>query len=447
MSFRRCLLAVALSVAGSGLACGQYQLPPGTSSSVPDTERQTTPSPENAVLQKAEAAIAGDRFGDAVALLTPLATPAQQIERVFYDLGFAQDALGHDGEAAIAYREALKRDANDAAARVSLGLLLARGTNRAAAEEQLTAAAKITGAPPDLVAHADRALAQIHLESNPEQANADLLAALKLSTETPEDAALAAEIAVALHDNATAEIAYAHAAQMAPGDAEVALGHARLLSREKRYAEAEAALQPALKAHPQNRELQSELAAQQMLQGQTGDAIHSLESLHASTPADVPITRLLASAYVTGGSPEKADPLYAALLAANPKDVSLQVEWADCLIRQKRSSEAEPVLQHALAQPGAFPDPQARANAYGMLAFAASANHDPETVLKALANRETVAPSTAPFTFLLASAHDTLHHTKQAADAYRLFVQQSGGKFPDQEWQAQQRLHLLDRSK
>ena len=422
------------------------QLPPGTSSSVPDSDRQA-PSPEAATLAKAEAAIAGDRFADAVALLMPLATPGQGNERVFYDLGFAQDALGHDEAAATAYRRALSLDANDAAARVSLGLLLARGADRAAAEDQLIAATKITGAQPALIARAYRALAQIHLDTKPDAARADLLAALKLSTETPEDAALAAEIAVALHDDAAARDAYAHAAQMAPGDPEVAVGYARLLSRERKYAEAQAALQPAIAAHPDNRELLSESAAQQLLQGHTEDAIRSLEQLHAGAPGDRPIARLLASAYVTSGTPEKASPLYAALLAAQPDDTGLQVEWADCLIRQKRSAEAEPVLQHALAKPGASTDPQARANAYGMLAFAASANHDAETVLKALATRETVAPSTAPYTFLSATAHDTLHHTKQAADQYRLFVQQSGGKFPDQEWQAQQRLHILDRSK
>ncbi len=124
-----------------------------------------------------------------------------------------------------------------------------------------------------------------------------------------------------------------------------------------------------------------------MLQGETESAIHSLEALHTSAPADAPVARLLASAYVTSGAPEKANALYAALLTANPGDATLQVEWADCLIRQKRSPEAEPVLQRALAQGSAFPNPQARANAYGMLAFAASANHDPETVLKAIAAR------------------------------------------------------------
>ena len=214
VSVRRSILALVLSYAATGFAHAQYQLPPGTSSSVPDSDRQSAPSPETSTLQKAEAAITADRFAEAVTLLTPLAVPAQANERIFYDLGFAQDALGHDAEAANAYREALKRNANDAAARVSLGLLLARTADRAAAEEQLVAATKITAAPPDLVAHADRALAQIHLEKNPEQANTDLLAALQISPQTPQDAALAAEIAVGLHDNATAEIAYAHAIQM-----------------------------------------------------------------------------------------------------------------------------------------------------------------------------------------------------------------------------------------
>jgi hypothetical protein len=122
-------------------------------------------------------------------------------------------------------------------------------------------------------------------------------------------------------------------------------------------------------------------------------------------------------------------------------------EAADNLIRLRRSPEAEPLLQKAVSHPDQFPSETALAQAAGELAFAASSNKDAETVLKALAIREPIAPPAAPFTFLSASAHDTLHHTKQAVEAYRLFLSQSGGKFPDQEWQAQQRLQILTRAK
>ena len=95
-------LAVAAGLALPLVAArGQVQLPPGTSSSVSENDRQAAPSPEAAALQKAEDAIASERFADAVARLSPLATAVQKNERVFYDLGFALMTLaGRDASAA-----------------------------------------------------------------------------------------------------------------------------------------------------------------------------------------------------------------------------------------------------------------------------------------------------------------------------------------------------------
>ena len=440
-------LMVAACMLCCAVASAQMQLPPGTSSAVPPAQVQAPPDAVSVALQRAEDTIAAGKYADALPILTPLATPTQKNERVFYDLGFAQDALGHDTEAATAYRSALERDANDASARVSLGLLLARGSDRSGAEAELAAVIKIPHAQPELLARAYRALAQMHLQDKPAQASDELIAALKASPETPEDAALAAEIASALNDSAAAETAYAHAQQLAPADPEVALGYARLLSREKKYTAAETALEPARKAHPENRELLAEYASQELLQGHVDRALPLLEQMHAAQPNDAPIARLLATGYVASGDPAKANPLYTTLLAIEPNDPGVQVEWADCLIRQRRSSEAEPVLQRVLVQTSPKAAPDLLANAAGMLAFAASTNHEPEMVLKALATRNVLVPPSAPYTFLAAGAHDTLRHTKQAAEQYRLFLQQAGGRFPDQELQAQQRLAILDRSK
>lgn len=435
---------LALTLLASLTAGAQMEMPPGTTSPVPT---QAAPDATQAPLAKAEDAIANGSYAEAVSLLTPLATNAQKNERLFYDLGFAQDALDHGPDAAAAYEKAVSLKPDDAAARVSLGLLQARQHNAVAAEAQLNAATKISGADKALLARAYRALAEIHLATDPEKARLDLLAALRYAPETPSDAATAAEIANALHDDDATELAYAHASELDPSNVDVAMGYARTLSRAKKYARADAVLRAALEQHPGHHALLAEQASSQLLQGHPEAALPSLVTLHTDDPQNTAVTLLLARAYSASGKPETALPIYSELLKASPDDVTVMTEAADNLIRLRRSAEAEPLLQKAVSQPGKFPSKEAFAQAAGELAFAASSNKDAETVLKALALREPILPATAPFTFLSATAHDTLHHTKQAADAYRLFLTQSGGKLPDQEWQAQQRLQILDRNK
>ncbi len=56
-------------------------------------------------------------------------------------------------------------------------------------------------------------------------------------------------------------------------------------------------------------------------------------------------------------------------------------------------------------------------------------------------------PNSPTSLFLQATALDTLHQNKEAAKAYRAFLALAGGKFPDQEFEAQHRLVALDHMK
>jgi hypothetical protein len=47
--------------------------------------------------------------------------------------------------------------------------------------------------------------------------------------------------------------------------------------------------------------------------------------------------------------------------------------------------------------------------------------------------------------FLWATSYDTLKDRAAAATYYHHFLEASGGKFPDQEWQARQRLQILEK--
>jgi hypothetical protein len=60
--------------------------------------------------------------------------------------------------------------------------------------------------------------------------------------------------------------------------------------------------------------------------------------------------------------------------------------------------------------------------------------------------RSKYLPETATVYFLWATAYDTLHDKKAAVASYHKFLDSAGGKFPDQEWQAKQRLALLEKA-
>ncbi|HUX44775.1 MAG TPA: hypothetical protein VMV57_08505, partial [Terracidiphilus sp.] len=63
----------------------------------------------------------------------------------------------------------------------------------------------------------------------------------------------------------------------------------------------------------------------------------------------------------------------------------------------------------------------------------------------ALTTRSKYLPEVPATYFLWALAYDTLHDKKAAATYYHHFLDAAGGKFPNEEWQARQRLQLLEK--
>jgi hypothetical protein len=59
--------------------------------------------------------------------------------------------------------------------------------------------------------------------------------------------------------------------------------------------------------------------------------------------------------------------------------------------------------------------------------------------------RSKVLPEVPSTYFLWATSCDTLHQKAQAIAYYHHFLDAAAGKFPEQEWQARQRLLLLEK--
>jgi len=429
----------------------------------PDSE----PAPETALIQQANDALAASDFPAALKILTGLNTQTPNNPQVLYDLGLTLEALGPETPASAApdskvptaefyYRQSITANPLFAAAHVALGLLLARTARPIEARSELLTATQLPDAEPALKARALRALATLDQQAtppNPTAASAELLTALNLTPEAPEDIMLAAEIAESAADLPAAERAYRRYLAL-PGnsaDSEAIAALAHVLLAERRPADAEALLAPALAAHPSDPALTALLARVDLSSDDPAKvalAIPLLEKLHAANPQDANITRLLARVYLDTDHPDQADPLYAALISAqsqagkNP-DPTLLDDRAEALLRLHRPAAAETLLKQAVANPAAFPTRAALADAATHLAFAAAGIDDPRTTLQALALRATVLPPSPSTLFLEAMANDTLHRNARAIDLYRQFLTAVDIDYPDQAAQARQRLAAL----
>jgi predicted Zn-dependent protease len=415
------------------LAAQAAPLPPGT-----NLDDGAQASSQASPLDNIESEIAAKHCTKARGSLDAYLSAHPTDARALFDRGYCDDAEGNTAEAKTYYRKAITADPKQFESRLALGLILAKEGDPEASK-QLLAAAKLEPNPPnaDAKAQALRALARVDRNSDPAVAKQALIDALRITPETPEDTLLAAEIAEASGDPSIAEQAYRRVLKEDPQSSAAVAGLAHLLLAEKKYSEAEPLIHSALLRDPDDPALNAQYAALLAAEGKANEAVATLEKLHRLEPKDRRIARMLADGYLQAGDIGKADAAFAELWAASPNDPDLEAARGQVLIREGKYTEALVLLQEAVKTR------QDNADAWGGIAFAASKTHQPELVLEALAARSKLAPESSATYFLWATANDNLHRKKQAMEYYQLFLKSASGKFPDEEWQARQRIAIL----
>jgi tetratricopeptide (TPR) repeat protein len=396
-------------------------------------------------LADAEAAIAKSDWKTAAPKLDAYLAAHATDARALFDAGYVADHQDHLDAAAGFYRRALEANPNSFEAHLALGLLLARQGNKGDAHTELLAATTLDPgeAGPALKARAWRALARLDSpgpdgEGNPEQASSELLEALKLTPETTSDTLLAADIAEASGQHDAAEAAYRRVLAGDPKSVAANSGLAHVLIEGKHYPEAEKLIRTALEQSPDDPALNARLATVLAAQNDA-DALPLLQKLHAAHPLDPAITHMLADVLAQAGEFEASNKLYAGLLAKSPDDVELLVARGQNLIRQQHFAEAMASFDKATKLDSADAD------AWSGIAFAASKLHQPALAVHALTMRARFLPDVPATYFLWATSYDSLNDRNGAITYYHHFLDSSGGKFPNQEWQARQRLQVLER--
>lgn len=408
----------------------------GSTESAPGAASGEIPRP----VADAEAAIARSDWKSARTALDAWVAAHPSDARALFDAGYVADAQSRLDDALALYRRAVEADPHSFEARLSLGLLLARQGKAAEARPELVAATTLDPgeAGPELKARAWRALAELDRAENPTEASNELLEALKLTPETGEDTLLAAGLAEATGDDRTAEAAYRRLLEKDPGSARGNAGLAHVLIHEKKYPEAERLLRAALAKSPDDPAITAQLATALAAQD-NAEAVPLLQRLHASHPDDPAITRMLADLLAQAGDAAGSDRLYLALLARSPDDIDLLLAHGQNAIRQLHYPEAFTIFDKATRM-----DPD-NGDAWSGLAFAASKTNQPAIALHALTMRSKFLPEVASTYFLWATSYDTMHRNAEAIAYYHHFLDAAAGKFPDQEWQARQRLNLLEK--
>ena len=417
------------------------------SSSTQQSQTPANVAPADAIspeIEHAEAAMTKNDWKTAEPILQSWLAAHPSDARALFDAGYAADAQGRTADAIGLYRRAVTADPNSFEAQVSLGLLLARTGKATEARPALEAATQLDPGPagPSAKSRAWRALARIAMQTEPvdaQQASIDLLEALKLSPETAEDTLMAAHIAEINGDATGAESAYRRLLKANANSSEAIAGLSHTLIAQKNYSAAEAILEPAVKASPEDAALTAQLAAVLVAEDKA-DALPLLEDFHTRHPKEITITRMLAQVESDAGEAAKADALYTPLLAASPHDPDLLIGHGQQLIRLHRPAEAVRAFEAATQA-----DPS-NGDAWNGLAFAAFETHQPSVTLHALDARSKILPENATTLFLWATAYDTLHDKKQAVAFYHRFLDSAAGKLPDQEWQARQRLALMEKT-
>jgi Flp pilus assembly protein TadD len=395
--------------------------------------------PTAAKLTQAEDAIAKQDYATAEPLLKQVVADRPDDYAAWYDLGFLYHAIGSSDDSIEAYKKSVQAKPTVFESNLNLGLALA-SADKPEAEQYLRAATKLTPTshPAEGRKHAWIALGHFLQHSNPQEAvNAFRQAAL-IDPKDPEPHLLAGSTLEQLK-NPEAEQEYQLALSIDPNSADAMTALTNFYMVQHRFADAESLLRKLAVLHPNDASVHIQLGRMLAIAGKNDDAIAELQSGLKRDPSDVRARRDLADVYVASRKYAEAEQIYRTLLQQSPNDAALHHLLGRALMQEKKFGEAEKELAQSIQLK---PD---SGEAYGDLAIAANGNKDYPLVIKSLDARAKYLSENPLTYFLRATAYDNLRDVKDASKYYHEFLNVSGGKFPEQEWQARHRLIAIEK--
>jgi Flp pilus assembly protein TadD len=417
---------------GSPAATFQQTQNPSNKSSQP--KAQKLQNPLNDLLDEAQAALDKNNFEAAIPPLQKFLAEKPDVAFAHFQLAYAYTGLNRVDEARAEYERCVALDPKMAEAQLNLGILLL--------EKDASAAAPPLRKAVDLL---------------PSQSRPRFL--LGIALERSGDLAGAAE-------------SYEAAAHLNPSDAEAQMHLGGVYLQLKRPADAEKKFRAVLESQPKSLLALRGLALSLDAEGKP-DAVEAFRSYLAEDPKDSAVRQRFVQLLVANKQFDEA-------LAETEKSASGQAPSLDALrlradiyVGQNKLDEAIAALKQAIAlaprdaqlhggvgrlylQKREFPDAERELKIAIQLdkgnviywkdltaTFYQSGNY-----AAALAGYDVVDKLEKPGAgvwFIRALCYDKLNQVQPALDAYRKFLDLDQNQHPDQVWQANQRIHVLEK--
>ncbi len=394
-------------------------------------------------LEKAEAALEKKDYATAEPLLKKVVEANDKDFRAWFDLGYLYHAIGHDPEAITAYGKSVAAKSDIFESNFQLGLLLSVADRKREAVPFLRAATKLKPdkAAAERSASAWMALGDALTASNPEEALIAFRHAAELRPADAEPHLATAEILEKQNSFTDAERELKKAVELAPQSSDAYAALANLYMRSRKLVEAEAVLRKFVELNPGSANGHLQLARVLEAMGHSGEAVPELEAALKLKPDDAEATRELADVYADAGKFDLAETQLKSLLQKQPQNAGLYSALGHLYLKARRYPEAQGAFLAALKV-----KPDLKGGTWD-LAVAASENKNYPLVLQALDVRARSEAETPQTYFLRATSFDHLKDSKHAVENYKRFLEVSGGRYPDQEWQARHRLIALESRK
>jgi len=406
------------------------------------THHRVQVSDSSLELTQAEAAIQRHDFSTAETLLQKFVEANPENYQAWFDLGFVFHALGKSDESVAAYRKSVGANPNVFESNLNLGLTLAQSRNPEA-EQFLRAATRLTPTAhvEEGQARAWRSLGHILAESKPDEALEAYLHASALQPADPEAHLSAGSILEKENRFAEAAKEYQQALTLDPLSKDALTGLANVYTRQRQFPEAESILRKLSSANPDDGGLRIATGRVLAAEKKNDEAIAEFEAGLKLLPSDNDARRDLGDLYLESAKYEEALNTYNSLLQQTPNDAELHDNAGKVLLKQHKFPQAQQEFMAAVKLKPDF------GSAYGDLAVAANENKNYALAIQAADARAKFLPEIPVSYFLRATAYDHLRDIKRAALNYHQFLNVAKGQFPEQEWQARQRLIALEQRK